>query len=393
MRTYSLHRCLALALVALFALSACERGPSEAVKQEATETYAEIVYASYQDALEKAEALDAALEAFVADPSAARFEAAKEAWLEAREPYGQTEVYRFYAGPIDDGDGPEALMNAWPVDEAYIDYVRDRPNAGIVNRQEDHPEITPSLLVEMNERESEESISTGFHAVEFLLWGQDFYDDGPGRRAYTDYVPGNGSARHAERRGTYLLAAGDLLVRHLRAMTEAWAPDNTSNYRAAFLEGNADEALRRILIGMGSLSGAEMAGERLEVPYQTRDQEDEHSCFSDNTHRDMVTNALGLQNVYEGRYRRTDGDVVEGTGLYDVMRAQDAELADGLQAQLDAVVKATEALEPPFDQEIRGGKDDPGRRRVLHAIESLQTLTRGIAQAADALGLRINVEA
>jgi putative iron-regulated protein len=144
---------------------------------------------------------------------------------------------------------------------------------------------------------------------------------------------------------------------------------------------------------MGSLSGAEMAGERLEVPYQTRNQEDEHSCFSDNTHRDMVTNAIGLRNVYLGRYERINGEVVEGTSVYDVVHAQNPELADQLKARLDSVVAATRNLEAPFDQEIQGADDDPGRERVLHTIESLQTATRSIAQAADALGIRINVEA
>jgi putative iron-regulated protein len=198
---------------------------------------------------------------------------------------------------------------------------------------------------------------------------------------------------HAARRGEYLLVVGDLLVRHLREVTQAWAPDDTSNYRAAFLEADPDEALRRILVGMGSLSGAEMAGERLEVPYQTRNQEDEHSCFSDNTHRDMVTNAIGLRNVYLGRYERINGEVVEGTSVYDVVHAQNPELADQLKTQLDSVVAATRNLEAPFDQEIQGADDDPGRERVLHTIESLQTATRSIAQAADALGIRINVEA
>jgi putative iron-regulated protein len=389
-------RSLFLVLLAGFlavATAACSSGPSNELKQDATETYARIVHASYQDALQKAEALDAELEAFVADPSAERFEAAKEAWLAAREPYGQTEVYRFYAGPIDDADGPEALMNAWPMDEAFIDYVRSRPNAGIINNPEEYPEITPELLMELNEQDSEESISTGFHAIEFLLWGQDFYEDSPGQRSYTDYVQNDDSVRHAERRGQYLLVVGDLLVRHLREVTQAWAPDEPSNYRASFLEANPDEALRRILVGMGSLSGAEMAGERLEVPYQTRNQEDEHSCFSDNTHRDMVTNAIGLRNVYLGQYEGPDGEVVEGTGVYDVVQAQNPELADQLKAQLDSVVAATRDLEAPFDQEIQGGDDDPGRERVLDTIESLQTATRSIAQAADALGIRINVEA
>ena len=390
MRTPSFLSSASALLLVLF-LAAC--GSNDALREDATETYAKIVHASYQDALQKTQALDETLEAFVADPSAARLEAAKEAWKAAREPYGQTEVYRFYAGPIDDADGPEALMNAWPMDEAYIDYVRGRPNAGIINSPDAHPEITPALLVDMNEQQSEESISTGFHAIEFLLWGQDFYSDSPGRRTYTDYVANSDSVRHPERRGAYLLAASDLLVRHLQEMTQAWAPGDTSNYRADFLAAPPEEGLRRMLVGMGSLSGAEMAGERLTVPYQTRNQEDEHSCFSDNTHRDMVTNAKGLQNVYLGRYNRTNGETIEGTGLYEVVRAENEELANRLKAQLDSAVAATQALQPPFDQEIQGGDGDPGRQRVARTIDALQSATRLIAQAADALGLRINVEA
>lgn len=160
------------------------------VQHAFAETYAEIVYASYVDSLTTAQTLRAALDAFIANPSEATHQAAKLAWLAAQEPYGQTEVYRFYGGPIDGEDGPEALLNSWPLDEAFIDYVEGAPNAGIINHSEQYPEITQELLVELNQVDSEESVTTGYHAIEFLLWGQDFNDDGPGDRPYTDYIKG-----------------------------------------------------------------------------------------------------------------------------------------------------------------------------------------------------------
>ena len=47
--------------------------------------------------------------------------------------YSPTEVFRFYGGPIDDDNGPEGLLNAWPLDEVFIDYVLGNPDAGIIN--------------------------------------------------------------------------------------------------------------------------------------------------------------------------------------------------------------------------------------------------------------------
>ena len=64
-------------------------------------TNAQHAYAVYADSLIAAKQLKNVIEQFVAEPSEANFSAAKNAWLDAREPYGQSEVYRFREGPID----------------------------------------------------------------------------------------------------------------------------------------------------------------------------------------------------------------------------------------------------------------------------------------------------
>jgi putative iron-regulated protein len=206
--------------------------------------------------------------------------------LAARPDNGLTEAFRFYGGPIDNEEnGPEGLINAWPLDEAYIDYVDGDPSAGIVNDPATFPQITSELLVSLNTLEGEDSISTGWHAIEFLLWGQDHNPDGPGNRPFTDYVAGaGGTAANQARRATYLRVVADLLVENLRQVKDAWAPGSADNYRAEFLSVDADEALTRILTGMGELSGGELTGERLAVAFDTKDQEDEHSCSRTNTH-------------------------------------------------------------------------------------------------------------
>lgn len=357
-----------------------------ALKQESLATYADIVFASYQDSYDLAVELQGTLATFVAEPNEETHQAAKEAWLAANEPYGQTEAYRFYGGPIDDEDGPEGLLNAWPLDEAYVDYVDGAPEAGIINNVEAYPDITEELLASLNEVGAEENISTGYHAIEFLLWGQDFYEDSAGQRAYTDYVI-DGDVPNAERRGQYLLLAGEQLVNNLSAMVTAWDPAATDNYRAEFLAMDPDLAIQYVLTGLGVLSKSELAGERMFTALDNQDQEDEHSCFSDNTHRDIITNNMGIKNVYTGSYTRLDGSEVSGTSLADVVAAIDPALNDQMIALLDSSMAQVNDIYVPFDQAIVLADE---RSKVLDAVMTLQDQGDKIAEVASALGLTIN---
>ena len=343
--------------------------------------YAAAVHAGYEDTLAAARDLQAAIAGLLAAPSAEALAQARKAWLAAREWYGQTEAFRFYGGPIDGEDGPEGRINAWPMDEAYIDGVADLPEAGIINDRS--LPITRDLLIEANERGGEENIATGWHAIEFLLWGQDLADDGPGARPFTDFV--DGGRAHADRRRQYLGMVTALLVDDLQSLVDAWAPGR-QNYRTAF-EKDGLESVRKIIVGLGSLSRGELAGERLEVAVNTQDQEDEHSCFSDNTHRDVVANAMGIANVWQGRYRRRGGQVLEGASLQALVAAADPALAKRTSARIAASVAAAEAIQPPFDQEIIGDDDAPGRRRLRMLIDNLVQQSKDLVDSAAALGI------
>ena len=197
-------------------------GPSvKALKSDVVAHYADGVHALYSKSLSSATAMDTAINVFIADPSPATLEGAKRAWLFARDDYGPTEAFRFYGGPIDnEEDGPEGLINAWPMDEAYMDYVEGDPGAGIINNPGTYPQITAELIESLNEEGAEENISTGWHAIEFLLWGQDMNSNGPGSRPVSDYT----TADNADRRGIYLATVSDLLLVHLRGLVDAWAP-------------------------------------------------------------------------------------------------------------------------------------------------------------------------
>lgn len=361
-------------------------GPTVAeLKTGVVANYAEGVHALYSKSLKSATAMDAAIDIFLADPTPATLEAAKRAWLVARDDYGPTEAFRFYGGPIDNKeDGPEGLINAWPMDEAYIDYVDGDPGAGIINNPGEFPQITAELIESMNEEGAEENISTGWHAVEFLLWGQDMNEVGPGSRPVSDYT----TADNADRRGIYLATASDLLLVHLGGLVDAWAPGDSGNYRADFVGKDVDEALNNIITGIGELSRGELAGERMTVAYEARSQEDEHSCFSDNTVADIIGNARGIQMVYTGDY-----GIVAGPGLMDLVAAVNAELAESLNVEIGRSVALASEIPSPFDLHLRETipNSDPGRESVLRTIESLENQTDGIVSAAQQIGITISV--
>ena len=324
---------------------------------DAIATYARIVEATYADTVSEAQALDLALEGLVANPTPSTLDDARQAWLASREPYLQSEVFRFYDGPIDNPEtGPEGLLNAWPLDENAIDYVQGDADAGLINDLS--VTLDAATIASLNEQGGEKNITTGYHAIEFLLWGQDLSDTGPGDRPVTDYV----DAANADRRGDYLLIVGDLLEGHLSSVHDAWT--DGAPYRSSF-EADPEASFAKVLTGMIILSGFETGGERLQAALDSGDREDEHSCFSDNTHRDMIQDVQGVQNVWLGRYGS-----VSGTGIRDVVTEVDPELASAVTARIEESLALANALQPPFEAEIAPGSE--GRARVQALIDSLR---------------------
>lgn len=382
-----MKRRLFLAAAAIAAGSASAQGTPTAAAAGPTPAavtahYAVLVHANYEDALQGARTLQQAIAAFVAAPSAEALAEARKRWLAAREFYGQTEAFRFYGGPIDDDKGPEGRINAWPMDESFVDGVQGKPAGGLIGNRKFV--ISKKNLAAQNERGGEENIATGWHAIEFLLWGQDLSETGPGDRSFEDFV--DGKAANADRRRQYLTVVTELLVDDLASLVKAWAPATKGNYRARFEQGGK-ESVRKMLVGLGSLSRGELAGERLEVALNSQDQEDEHSCFSDNTHRDAVNNAKGIENVWLGRYVRADGSTLQGASLRELVAVKDAALAERSTRQIAASVAAAEAIQAPFDREIVGAKDAPGRQRIQKTIDSLTQQSKDLVAAAGAVGI------
>lgn len=396
---------MAVAGAAFFAASVQAKPTVDAVMTH----YADMAEAKYTDSLETAKQLHGAIEALVRAPSVGSLEAAKLAWKRARVPYQQTEGFRFGNAIVDDWEG---RVNAWPLDEGLIDYV----DAGQYGKESDDnayftaniianpslklggttletPKITAAVIQELHELdEIEANVTTGYHAIEFLLWGQDLNGTGPGAgaRPYTDYDVANCTNGNCERRADYLRVAAELLVADLEEMVGNWGANGAA--RQAVMEGSDEKRLSMILTGMGSLSYGELAGERMKLGLMLHDPEEEHDCFADNTHWSHYYNVVGMISIYSGRYVAVDGTVVAGPSVSDLVKAEDpaldAAMRDALGvtlAKMTTMVDAAVAGEA-YDQQISEG-NAAGNARVQAAIDGLLGQTKQIERVVAALDL------
>lgn len=378
--------------------------------------YTELAYAIYGDAEKSGIALQASIDMFLNAPSQAGLIAARDAWKTARKAYLQSEVFRFGNPIVDDWEGK---LNNWPLDEGLIDYVADdyfyalgnigaelniiaSPSLSIGSDVVDASQINVKLLRSLHELGgSAANVTTGYHAIEFLLWGQDLnsHQLGAGERPYTDYLDGDKCThRNCDRRADYLRAASTVLVEDLKYMSQQWAPEVTNNYRAELLAMNDDVTLARMLYGMGSLSLGELGGERIKVSLEANSTEDEHDCFSDNTHWSHYYDGLGIQNIYLGKYRRLDGTVLSGPSLSRLVAKADADTDQQTRQALNktmttltVLINTAEAKDKPmkFDMMIAEGNKH-GEEILSNILSALVDQTRSIEQAAGAINIDPN---
>ncbi len=398
-------------IAASLAIASSASFAATVTKEQVVEHYANIAHAVFADSLTTAQSLEKSIDQFLMTPSAAKLEEVKQAWLASRVPYQQSEVFRFGNAVVDDWEGQ---LNAWPLDEGLIDYVatdyqyelgNEGASANIIANQTlkigattiDASTITPELIASLNEiGGSEANVASGYHAIEFLLWGQDLNDTnaGAGARAYTDFVVGSECTNnHCDRRAQYLKAAAQLLVQDLAWMEKQWSADEKANYRHELLAESADNGLRKMLFGMGSLSLGELAGERMKVALEANSTEDEHDCFSDNTHNSHYYNEQGIYNLYTGSYQRQDGKVLTGPSLNDLVAQKDAQAAKEIQKQFDSaraevgkLVTSAEKDNQHFDQLI-AANNPQGNAIVNGAIMALVAQTASIERTASVIGI------
>jgi len=380
-------------------------GPKDVLKN-----YADIAQAGYADSLETAKTMQLAVTEFLSRPTEANLRAARAAWIAARPAYMQTEAYRFGNPIVDEWEG---MVNAWPLDEGLIDYVAEvygdespendlyvanvikNVSLSLGGKKIDTSKITKELLADTLQEAGgvEANVATGYHAVEFLLWGQDLHgtEAGAGERPATDYDVKNCSNGNCARRAEYLNTVTELLIDDLEWMVDQWEPGGEA--RKAVMDAGDEGGLAVIMTGLGSLSYGELAGERIKLGLMVHDPEEEHDCFSDNTHAAHFFDALGIHNVYTGRYRRADGSIVSGPSVSDLVKAKDAKVDAEVVAALDATMDAMNTMSlralttESYDQMIGEGNDE-GNKVVQDVVDALLVQTKAIERAVGTLDLK-----
>ncbi len=380
-----------MVLLTAVLLAACGSNDSSAGgSSEATvvKQYAVFLDANYKDIITQLQTLDTKIGAFVAAPSASGLADCQSAWLAAHSVYGQSEISRFYGGPLDQAQG---AMNEWPIDESFIDYTTVTPDGGIINDPTDYPQITPQVLSTADEKGGAENLSTGFHAIEFLLWGErPDQTQGPGTRPYTDFVDG-GTAKNQDRRRTYLQTASSLLLDDMRGVDGDWDLTNASTYGSQLIAGDPHAALTNIFRGFSQMAISELYYERLNDPMVSQNPKDEESCFSESTYNDLVANALGIENAYLGHYKKLDGTTVQGSALADLVKAKNPALDTQLRQQIAAVRSAIEAIPPPFDHAVLAPVGSPEHNAAQAAVDAFAPLQGTLDNVATILGIVNNI--
>ena len=378
--------------------------------KDVLKNYADIAQAGYEDSLETAKTMQLAIDAFLENPTEPNLRAARAAWIAARPSYMQTEAYRFGNPIVDDWEGK---VNAWPLDEGLIDYVAEvygdespenelyvadvikNVSLSLGGKKIDTSKITKELLADTLQEAGgvEANVATGYHAVEFLLWGQDLNgtEAGSGERPATDYDLNNCSNGNCERRAEYLSTVTQLLIDDLAWMADQWKEGGDA--RKAVMDAGDEGGLTVIMTGLGSLSYGELAGERIKLGLMVHDPEEEHDCFSDNTHAAHFFDALGMHNVYTGRYRRADGSVVSGPSVSDLVKAKDPKVDAEVVAALDGTMEAMNTLylraltTENYDQMIGEGNEE-GNKVIQDIVDALLVQTKAIERAVSVLDLK-----
>lgn len=345
-------------------------------------SYANLVSHYYNEVSLSTQEMHNAIIKFVQAPDNNSLTNAKNKWIAARSIYGITEAFRFYGGPIDGvnkygEEGPEGLINAWPLNEAYIDYVKGSPNAGIINNLS--LEINNDTIIAANMSEDDADVSSGWHAIEFLLWGQDFSLETAGIREASDYLPTN---EINIRRRAYLVATSALLLEHINWLSMEWLENGEG--RKAFL--NKNDPGGAILTGIATLAGFELSSERIATALDSGDPEDEHSCFSDQTHNDVKANFNGIINVYLGK--GLNGESFSPS-ISEFVAKNNLKLHENILEIINETNISINNITVPFDKMLSEPKNGPGRQAAEKTVSNLLVLAKNFKEAGKDLNWEV----
>lgn len=389
------------ALSAIVALTACDGEPDNFnTADKVADNHADIAYAAYSDSKVAALSLQESVNTFIAAPTEANLLIAKAAYKAIRAPYQQSEIMRFdsiitVGENLDADGGPasvdewEGQVNAWPLDENHINTI-------IAGSEDINVDL---LLSENGADDNDANVTTGIHAVEFMLWGSDLHgtEAGAGERPASDFaIDGLCADSDCERRAQYLSAATDLLVDDLTIMADEWSPAaKTTSGTLAYNFLNSPFAIDYIVGSMITMATDELASARMGSGLSLGDPEEEHDCFSDLSHLAIYHNFQGVKNAFYGTYESATYSI-SGASLAVLVSDKDTTTFENvdtaltsIEAKMVQILDAGEREIDPvkFDQII--GQSSNGIERLIaeSAVTELVSLDTELELMAEVLAL------
>lgn len=369
--------------------------------------FSDMAQATYQDAANAVETLKEDVSNLLREPTQENLDEARLGWQTARVVYKQAELFR-YASP----QMAELVyrVDARPLDEGFLDYVSEnyvgsadnplanfnliaQPSISIGDVTIEWEDMSSDVIREQLHFAggNEQNIAAGFPAIEFLLWGEDLGEGefGEGNRPIEDFDLANCSDDFCNHRGTYLLAAIELLGADLANMANKW--DVTGFARAAMLE-DPTASLKQILTAMGSVAIIELGANNLAAGIEGDDAELELDAFSDYAFASHLLTARGLMNSYLGEYFTLDGDVVAGDAVSDMLIEADEELDRRFRLALSVTaVRVRTVIRHTRDEEaldeIFANKSEAGLAKINELLVALEKEAALVQEIATVLGL------
>lgn len=301
-----------------------------------------VITETYKDLNSKANALKQAINAFIATSSETNLELAKQAWIETRKPWEQSEGFLY--GPVET-DGIDPAMDTWPVDVEAMTNILNSNQA-----------ITPALISSNNE-------ARGFHLIEFLLWGE------TGTKTASAVT-----ARQKE----YLKAASEDLQSNTQFLYDQWRADG-GNYAAIFNNAGMNSnkypskaaALEEIVEGLITIAD-EVGTGKIEDPLNSEGStpfpEKEESRFSNNSKKDFADNMRSIENIYLGKYNTTV------KGLSEIVAKDNQALDTEIKTAIATAIKAIESIPGTFTKAIHQNRAEV--IKAQNTVNDLSTLLK-----------------
>lgn len=354
------RRVPALFLVLCCASLAAAMSPEESAHFVARYRQIVIIYA--QDAIDKSAALSECIDDFLARPTDPGLEKCRNAWLESHEAYLKGRFFaRLAAGQSDRAsavaDELEFAIDAWPIEEGYLDGLEAYPTSGIVNDLT--VPIDEASLRKQHGLTDRTEVALGFHPLEFLLWRKRA-DDFLRATELTDEQRADGMTLAdlpADRRRALVQLIARLLTHDIELEFEPLATPTPREYAEDMHSMNV-----RVVYGC-SAAWRRLRGDL--VLYTAGGPEGRHSRFSGSSARDLRSRAEAVASLLlrPGRY-------------IDQLAPLDPALAERYEEEIAATLDALGKLPGTTSDRAASGPARTSIDRLIDTSSRFEQYTR-----------------